>query len=825
MPVGCTDGALNITGLERFTIRVGNDEIYTDYTVEIHRLKNYKAYVNASPVDANVVITDPSGQSVRRQDDGSYLLTTNYKYTYNITAEGYVGQSGEILRTEEDDYYLDVTLEKSSAAELPDVGAAWKDFRNSDYNLGITDAPTPVSAEEADLLWYTKMGENWSSAASVQIIVDDALIVMSGSVLYKVSLDTGQTLASSEMAAAPDWGYTPPTYARGMIFCPLGKGTIQAFNAETLEPLWIYQDPLKGQSISPIAYSDGYIYTGFWNGEVGDANYVCISITDEDPTKTDEAKTASWTYTSNGGFYWAGAVVLGDYVVVGTDDGTRGFDGDSKLMCFDRHTGETVSSITLSGMGDQRSSIAYDKDSGRVFFTTKNGYLASAMVDTQTGALTDLRSHAFPGSQSTSTPVVYKGRVYLGIGAGIGAAGQFVCADAETLEPIYTVDLLGYPQCSMLLSTAYEEKGELYFYSTYNALPGGITLIKADAAGSSGQAVEIYDAAEAPEYCITSIICGADGTLYYKNDTGYVFAVGVADSSKVEKLIDAIGEVTLGSGDAIASARSAYDALDEDAKAKVDNYQKLLDAEDTLSTLRADAVKAQIDALPSSDELTLDDEASVNSALAAYNALPSDAKAKLPAESKAKLDQAIARMSELRAQRVSDMIADLPEAKDVKLEDEADIRAARRAYSELSDDEKEMVSGLNKLIGAETALQKLKDQKPEGSTKSVTVTINGVTYEVSEATKAAVEAIQKILEPEDPSKSLPEDFRDLTDEQEKEILDAYRLYNALTHDEKLFVNNFSGFEDILEKLGEKYHTDEATGVSVAGSNADLPWNI
>lgn len=825
LPEGSSEGKLDITGLERFTIRVGNDEIHTDYTVEIHRLKNYKAYVNASPADANVVITDPAGQSVHRQDDGSYLLTTNYKYTYNVTAQGYVGQSGEILRTEEDDYYLDVTLEKSSAAELPDVGAAWKNFRNSDYNLGITDAPTPVSAEEADLLWYTKMGENWSSAASVQIIVDDALIVMSGSVLYKVSLETGQMLASSEMAAAPDWGYTPPTYARGMIFCPLGKGTIQAFNAETLEPLWIYQDPLKGQSISPIAYSDGYIYTGFWNGEVGDANYVCISITDEDPTKTDEAKTASWSYTSNGGFYWAGAVVLGDYVVVGTDDGTRGFDGDSKLLCFDRHTGEPVSSITLSGMGDQRSSIAYDKDSGRVFFTTKNGYLASAMVDTQTGALTDLRSHAFPGSQSTSTPVVYKGRVYLGTGAGIGAAGQFVCADAETLEPIYTVDLLGYPQCSMLLSTAYEEKGELYFYSTYNALPGGITMIKADAVGSSAQAVEIYDAAEAPEYCITSIICGPDGTLYYKNDTGYVFAVGVADSSKVEKLIDAIGEVTLGSGDAIASARSAYDALDEDAKAKVSNYRKLLDAEDTLATLRADAVKAQIDALPSTDELTLDDEASVNSALAAYNALPSDAKAKLPAESKAKLDQAIARMSELRAQRVSDMIADLPEAKDVKLEDEADIRAARRAYSELSDDEKEMVSGLNKLIGAETALQKLKDQKPEGSTKSVTVTINGVTYEVSEATKAAVEAIQKILEPEDPSRALPEDFRDLTDEQEKEILDAYRLYNALTHDEKLFVNNFSGFEDILEKLGEKYHTDEATGVSVAGSNADLPWNI
>lgn len=825
MPEGCTEGKLDITGLDSFTVRVGNDDVYTDYTVEIHRLKNYRAIISASPADANVVITDPSGQTVHRQDDGSYILTTNYRYTYTVSAEGYVGKSGEILQTEAQDYSLDVVLEKSSATELNDVGAAWKDFRNSDYNLGITNAPTPTSAEAADLIWFSKMGENYSNAASVQIIVDDSLIVMSGNYIYKVDLATGQTLAGAQMAGTPDWGYTPPTYARGMIFCPLGKGTIQAFNAETLESLWIYQDPLKGQSISPIAYADGYIYTGFWNGEVNDANYVCISITDEDPTKTDEAKPASWSYTYNGGFYWAGAVALGDYVIVGTDDGTRGYAGDSKLLCFDRRTGEVVSSIVLAGMGDQRSSIAYDKASGRVFFTTKNGYLCSAAVDTETGTLSGLVSHSFAGSQSTSTPVVYKGKVYVGMGAGIGAAGQFVCSDAESLDTVFTVDLLGYPQCSMLLSTAYEDEGYLFFYSTYNALPGGVTMIKVDTDGTSGAAEEIYDAADASEYCICSIICDDEGTLYYKNDTGYVFSIGVADSSKVERLIDAIGEVTLDSGDAIASARNAYNALDDEAKSKVGNYQKLVEAEDTLASLRAAQVKDLIDALPAVSDLTLDDEDAVKAALNAYNALPADAKAKVSSGTKNKLDDALAKMSELRAEKVSDMIAALPEAKDVKLSDESRITAARRAYSELSDAEKEMVTNLNRLIGAETALKKLKDQQPEGSTKAVTVTINGVTYEVSEATKAAVEAIQKILEPEDPSKALPENFSDLSDEQEKQILDAYRLYNALTHDEKLFVNNFSGFEDILEKLGEKYHTDEATGVSVAGSNADLPWNI
>lgn len=47
----------------------------------------------------------------------------------------------------------------------------------------------------------------------------------------------------------------------------------------------------------------------------------------------------------------------------------------------------------------------------------------------------------------------------------------------------------------------------------------------------------------------------------------------------VKELIDAIGEVTLESGDAIDAARTAYDKLPEAKKALVDNYEKLTAAE------------------------------------------------------------------------------------------------------------------------------------------------------------------------------------------------------------------------------------------------------
>ena len=59
----------------------------------------------------------------------------------------------------------------------------------------------------------------------------------------------------------------------------------------------------------------------------------------------------------------------------------------------------------------------------------------------------------------------------------------------------------------------------------------------------------------------------------------------------VEKLIDAIGTVTLDSEEAIKAARDAYDALTEAQKAQVGNYQTLLDAEAKLAQLKKDAEK------------------------------------------------------------------------------------------------------------------------------------------------------------------------------------------------------------------------------------------
>ena len=90
----------------------------------------------------------------------------------------------------------------------------------------------------------------------------------------------------------------------------------------------------------------------------------------------------------------------------------------------------------------------------------------------------------------------------------------------------------------------------------------------------------------------------------------------------VKELIDAIGEVTLDSGDAIDAARAAYDKLPEAKKALVDNYEKLTAAEEAYTALvDAAAAKAVDDLIDAIGEVTLESGDAIKAARAAYDAL------------------------------------------------------------------------------------------------------------------------------------------------------------------------------------------------------------
>ena len=83
----------------------------------------------------------------------------------------------------------------------------------------------------------------------------------------------------------------------------------------------------------------------------------------------------------------------------------------------------------------------------------------------------------------------------------------------------------------------------------------------------------------------------ATDKLYFQKEIAdTTITVLPGDVENVKNLIDAIGTVTTSSGTAITAARNAYDALTDEQKALVSNYQALLDAEARYRALTAPVV-------------------------------------------------------------------------------------------------------------------------------------------------------------------------------------------------------------------------------------------
>ena len=351
-------------------------------------------------------------------------------------------------------------------------------------NNGVTRAKIPFAAESGTLYWASKVGDGYSEGAvGNPILVGGNLIAYAGTRILKIDKDTGAVLCEGTMAGTSSFAINNSTYAEGMILVGLSNGRIQAFSADTLESLWLYTDPLGGQPNCPITVSGGYAYTGFWNSEIKNASFVCISLTDEDPGEAKEAKAPTWRYVQKGGFYWAGAYVCRDYVLVGTDDGKSGYTSKTaNVLLLDPMSGKLLDSMT-GFAGDIRSTICYDKATNAFYFDSKGSYFYRVRVQKDTdGAwkLTD-RAELPIGGMSTSTPVVANGRAYI----GVSGSGQFTEYSGHSITVIdlsgamsiaYRADTQGYPQTSGLLTTGYDNYNYIYFLDNYT--PGTLRVLR-----------------------------------------------------------------------------------------------------------------------------------------------------------------------------------------------------------------------------------------------------------------------------------------------------------------------------------------------------------
>ena len=536
----------------------------TTYTLNILKSPPVLATFEVQPEGALLSIYESiTGQRLWPEGD-TFSLCEGYSYRYVLSKAGFVAKTGILSVTRDENHALVVTdgvtvypvaengdggalsicwiLDAAPENESLDrqMSAIWPNFRGNDENNAVTDAPIPYAAEDGALYWANQIGEGFDAdAVGSPILVDGDIITYAGDTIYRIDTISGHIKRTGKMDHKSSFSITPPTFAEGMVFVALSNGTVQPFNAETLESLWLYQDPLGGQPNSPLTIRDGYLYTGFWNSERGDANFVCLSITDEDPSWEKEEKAASWYYTTVGGYYWAGAYVSDSFVLVGTDDGTNYGDSQtSRLLMFDRHTGKLLDSC--DGLdGDIRSTVVYDAETGAYYFTSKGGSFYGVRVED--GQFADLWRVEL-GGNSTSSSAVYNGRAYV----GVAGSGQFAAYSGHSIQVIdlsnrsvaYAAETQGYPQTSGLLTCAYEEEsGYVYIYFFDNMTPGKLRVLRdkpgqthLDYVTTDGGHSTVYSlftpTGDQAQYAICSPIADEYGTIYFKNDSAHLMAFG-----------------------------------------------------------------------------------------------------------------------------------------------------------------------------------------------------------------------------------------------------------------------------------------------------------
>ncbi len=421
----------------------------------------------------------------------------------------------------------------ASAAENTD----WAQFLGSPVKSGQTASQTPQSASGAQLAWSDKHtvtseynGMKFeNNACGTPITVGNYIYyTVSDGKLLKLDSKTGKTVAAAACQNIPPY-FSQIAYGDGKIYVPQQTATgvqIAAFNADTMVPVWQSDEIAYGSAVqqisSPITYYNQHIYFGTYTQDMStyaytSGVYACVD--------TNTGKAVWQQATDTAGYYWNGGAVIGTAIAVADSAGT--------ITAFNLTDGTKVSSVSVGS--PVSSTLSYAE--GRVYASSKSGYIYSAKAD-ESGIFygsTAVKSSVL-GSNISSSPVVYNGRLYVA-GGGYGATAPFSVLDAATLKTIYQIKDIK-SQSSPLVTTAYATDKNKHQVSVYVTSYGTADQDGNFAKGSSsvyviqdseGQTRPSYETLFTPSIAQSSsqsLTPSKDGMLFYFNDSGTMYAIG-----------------------------------------------------------------------------------------------------------------------------------------------------------------------------------------------------------------------------------------------------------------------------------------------------------
>ena len=232
----------------------------------------------------------------------------------------------------------------------------------------------------------------------------------------------------------------------------------------------------------------------------------------------------------------------------------------------------------------------------------------------------------------------------------------------------------------------------------------------------------------------------------------------------IEK-IQNIGTVTLESKTKIDEARNAYDALSDEQKELVTNYEVLTQAETAYAELSGaqhtdiNAAKSVMEKIEAIGEVTLDSKDKITGARAAYDALTSTQKEFVTNYTLLeKAEMNYRNLEQAEEERQADekaawaVIERIQNIGTVTLDSKDALTEARAAYDALTDAQKKLVKNFGLLTKAEAEYRKLENpespNKPEGLKKGGVCKAGKLYYKVLSVEKAEVTVLKPVKKTE-----------------------------------------------------------------------------
>ena len=403
----------------------------------------------------------------------------------------------------------------------------WKSDWDGKSNAAVENVSTPTGALASSWTfdWKAYSGSAYSNA-SEPIVVNGNVYLAVNKRLLKIDAESGKVLAESNLKKAV--GYTSrPIYANGLVIVPLDGGAVQALTADALTTVWVTDSVSEiAQSNSQLTVDGNYLYVGTVDVDYGKGTYNNGHLTRINIL----TGAVSWQHVNaDEGYYWTGATVGDDYVLVPTSAGT--------VEMLSKSSGDVLGSVSVGAIVN--STCVLSDDGSHAYLISRDGKLhVLAISDGDSrdadaaSRITEERVVDLGLTGCACVPTTYDGKLIVGGEVAGGSALAIVdpandfaktlvsSADGSALP---TGGIKGAPLVSAQADGTYYvyftvNYGESSDYVNYTS-GGGVYRYKLGDTEASG----VFSATGHNNYCDSPIACDAQGNLYYINDSGTLF--------------------------------------------------------------------------------------------------------------------------------------------------------------------------------------------------------------------------------------------------------------------------------------------------------------